>query len=236
VAAAAAALAVAGTGVAASFAPPPSNPRGLGDFFLGPRMARAEVVMVVGAAVHDFRIDQGRILAIRPNAIALLERDGSRQTIPIGPATVVLAGNQVGSVDLLAQRQNVLTVREGDQPAQSIYVTGRRAPGPKALGEVFFGPRTARAEVVMVVGNVVHDFRIDIGRVLSVSPTSIVLQERDGTSQVIPISTSTEVWLGNQQLTAAALAPRMDVLTVREGDQPAQTVRAAGGRHPGRRQ
>ena len=162
-------------------------------------MARAEVVMVMGAAVHDFRIDQGRILAIRPNAIALLERDGSRQTIPIGPATVVLAGNHVGSViGLLAQRQNVLTVREGDQPAQSIYVTGRRAPGQKALGEVFFG-RTARAEVVMVVGGVVRDFRIDIGRVLSVSPTSIVLQERDGTSQEIPISTSTEVWLGNQR-------------------------------------
>ena len=58
----------------------------------------------------------------------------------------------------------------------------------------------------MVVGGVVRDFRIDIGRVLSVSPTSIVLQERDGTSQEIPISTSTEVWLGNQQLTAAALA------------------------------
>ena len=40
--------------------------------------------MVMGAAVHDFRIDQGRILAIRPNAIALLERDGSRRRFPSG--------------------------------------------------------------------------------------------------------------------------------------------------------
>ena len=78
-----------------------------------------------GRAVHDFRIDQGRILAIRPNAIALLERDGSRRTIPIGPATVVLAGNQVGSVSLLAQRQNVLTVR--GRPAGSVDLRHRKA-------------------------------------------------------------------------------------------------------------
>ena len=53
---------------------------GLGELLPGTADGTGEVVMVMGAAVHDFRIDQGRILAIRPNAIALLERDGSRQT------------------------------------------------------------------------------------------------------------------------------------------------------------
>jgi len=34
---------------------------------------------------HDYRIDEGRLIAVRPNAVDLLERDGTRQTIAIGP-------------------------------------------------------------------------------------------------------------------------------------------------------
>ena len=49
--AAAAALVVGATGLAASS---PTSDSPLGPFFLGPKMARAEVVMVYGGSVHDW--------------------------------------------------------------------------------------------------------------------------------------------------------------------------------------
>jgi hypothetical protein len=88
----------------------------------------------------------------------------------------------------------------------------------------------------MVIDGPVRDFRIDQGRLVSVASDSLVLLERDGSEQTIPIAASTEVWLGEQLLGPSALVPRMNVLTIREGDQPAQSVRAGTTRLPGRGQ
>ncbi len=55
--AAAAALVAGATGLAASRA---NNPNALGPFFLGPKMARAEVIMVYGGTVHDWRLARQR--------------------------------------------------------------------------------------------------------------------------------------------------------------------------------
>jgi hypothetical protein len=97
------------------------------------------------------------------------------------------------------------------------------------------GSSMARAEVVTVFGSVVHDFRIDQGRVVNSTATSLVVLERDNTSQTISVSAATEVWLGNQLADLAALQPRLNVITIRDGDDPAKSVRVTGNRPQGGR-
>ena len=33
------------------------------SFFFGPRMARAEAIVVIGGVAHDFHVDRGRLTA-----------------------------------------------------------------------------------------------------------------------------------------------------------------------------
>jgi hypothetical protein len=230
-----AALATGAASLAAPAAPPPATPRALGDFFLGARTARAEVVTVVGTAVKDVRIDLGRVATSTATSLVLLELDGTRQTIPIGPTTQIFGRGQLAPA---RAKVNAIAIREGEGPAQSVYLSvgAGRLMTPKILGQLFLGARMARAEVVMMVGGVLHDFRIDQGSLVSASPTALVVLERDNTEQTIPVSVATEVWLGNQLADVSALRPRMNVITVRDGDQPAQAVRAGVNRLQGRGQ
>src|SRR5438105_1271166 len=65
------------------------DPKNLGSYFMGPNMARAEVVLKLGNQVHDYRIDQGRVVAVRPGALDLVERDGTKQSVPMAVGTRV---------------------------------------------------------------------------------------------------------------------------------------------------
>ena len=87
-------------------------------------MARAEVVMVNRGTVHDYRIDQGKLLSIRQGTIELLQRDGTHQLIPVAPAAQVLFNGKLTALVSLPLRTNVITIRDGGQPAQSVRVTG----------------------------------------------------------------------------------------------------------------
>ncbi len=122
-AAAVAALVVGVTSFAAASAPP-TEARALGELFFSKNMARAEVVLVQRGVVHDYRIDQGKIMSVRQGTIELLERDGTRQLIPVSPTaqTSSTAGSQRSRRVML--RLNAITIRDGDQPAHSVRVTG----------------------------------------------------------------------------------------------------------------
>jgi hypothetical protein len=122
-AAAVAALAVAVTGFAASSAPP-NEARALGELFFNRSMARAEVVIIRGGIVHDYRIDQGKVVAVRNGAIELLERDGTRQLIPVSPAAQVILNGRFTTLAAIPLRVNAITIRDGDEPASSVRVTG----------------------------------------------------------------------------------------------------------------
>jgi hypothetical protein len=122
-AAAVAALVVAVTGFAAASAPP-TEARALGELFFNKNMARAEVVIVTRGVVHDYRIDQGKIMSIRQGTIELLERDGTRQLIPVSPTAQVLLNGRFTTFSSLPLRLNAITVRDGDQPATTVRVTG----------------------------------------------------------------------------------------------------------------
>jgi hypothetical protein len=126
------ALAAGASGLAASRGQPKDS-RTLGEYFFGPQMARAEVIMVVGGAVRDFRIDQGRVVAVRADGIELVERDGTRLVVPVAPAAQVLVNGRPAALGDLRRGMGVITVRSGDQPAEVVRASGGgrsgKAPG-----------------------------------------------------------------------------------------------------------
>jgi hypothetical protein len=122
-AAAVAALVVGATSLASSMAPPPEA-RALGELFFNKNMARAEVVMVNRGAVRDFRLDQGKVMSVRPGAIELLERDGTREVIAVAATAQVFLNGRLIQLALVPLRSNAITIRDGDQPATTVRVTG----------------------------------------------------------------------------------------------------------------
>jgi hypothetical protein len=97
---------------------------------------------------------------------------------------------------------------------------------PNALAGYFFGPKMIRAEVVLKDAGVLHDYRLDRGRIRAVSAGSLTLLERDGTLVVVPVAGDADVRLNGRLVTLGALRRGMNALTVRDGGQPASTVRA----------
>ncbi len=222
-AAAVAALAASGLLLASAAPPaagaPPLIARDLAQAFFGSTLIRAEVVSVVGHTVHDFRIDQGRVTAIRAGSLDLLEKDGTQLTIPIASATqgqAILARAPRGL--------RIVTVRDGDGPATQIWFAG----AARALGRTLFGGTLARAELVTYDGKIVHDFRIDEGRVSAVRPGSVTLTERDGTQQSIAVGPSTQVTTFGIASDLSALTKGVTAISIREGDGPAQLIRILG--------
>jgi hypothetical protein len=120
----AAALVAGATGLAASA---PSQGDVLGRLFLGPRMARAEVVLFQAGVAHDWRLDQGRVTAVRPTAVELVEKDGTRVVVPVGPAAEVLLNGQPATILDLTRGMTVLTARDGSAPATMVRARGRKA-------------------------------------------------------------------------------------------------------------
>jgi len=216
----AAALVASAAALAGPSAPPPAA-RNLALSYFTTGLTRAEVVSIAGRAEHDYRIDEGRIVAIRPGSIDLLERDGTRQTIPV-------AGRVFG----LLRGTRVVTVRDNGGPATQVRPSGQA----RVLGRAFFGATFVRAEVLFYVGKAAHDYRIDEGRIVSAKAgSSITLLERDGTRQAIPISASTVVSANGQPVDQSALVKGQTAVTIREGDGPAEQILLATGLALGRR-
>jgi hypothetical protein len=202
--------------------------RGLGNYFFGPRLARAEVVLVDAAQTHDFRIDRGRLRSNpRSGNLELKELDGSIQVVPVSPSAQVFVNGQAAGLAQLVPGMTVTTIRDGSAPAQQVL-----AQRVRGFGEYFFGPGLARAEVVVVDGGQTHDFRIDRGR-LRTDPRSgnLELKELDGSIQVVPVSPSAHVFLNRHAASLAQLARGMILTTIRDGSAPAQQVFAQGSPH-----
>ena len=216
------ALVASAVALAGPSAPPPAA-RNLALSYFSTGLTRAEVVSVAGRAEHDYRIDEGRIVAMRPGAIDLLERDGTRQTIPVAGRPAALG---------LVRGTRVVTVRDNGGPATQVRPSGQA----RALGKVFFGATFVRAGVLFYLGKSAHDYRIDEGRIVAVKAgSSITLLERDGTRQAIPVSSSTVVSANGQPVDQSALLKGQTAVTIREGDGPAEQILLATGLALGRR-
>jgi len=124
----AAAAVAAAAGLAASS---PTQGDVLGRLFLGPRMARAEILIFQGGVAHDWFLDQGRITAVRPAAVELVEKDGRRVVVPVSQAAQVLLNGQPATILDLSRGMTVLTARDGSAPATMVRARGRKAPPGK---------------------------------------------------------------------------------------------------------
>ena len=85
-----------------------------------------------------------------------------------------------------------------------------------------------RSEIALKTNNVLHDFRIDAGRIQSVNSgtQTITLREKDGTMQQIVVSPSARIKLNGQSSSFAALRRGLHATTIRDGDGPAEQVLA----------
>ena len=110
---------VLAVGVAAGLAASSAEPlgRGLASDLLGPHMARAEVVVVKGGVVHDYRVDQGRLALNRLTELLIRERDGTLQAVQVSTAAAVTLDGAPASLGQLRRGMAVLTLRDGDAPA-----------------------------------------------------------------------------------------------------------------------
>ena len=110
----------------------------------------------------------------------------------------------------------------------AVGVAGAAGAPPSALSSILGGPKVVRAEVVVVNGGAVHDYRIDRGRIASVAADSVVLAERDGTMQAVPLEPTVAVTLNGRPAAVARLRAGMEATTVRDGDAGAAWLIATG--------
>jgi hypothetical protein len=102
----------------------------IGDWVFGNKVVRAEVVVYDGGALHDYRVDRGRIRAIAGRTLTLAERDGSVVTVNVAPTAAVQApAGRTIAFERLRIGFNVETLAEttpsGVQPAILVKVLGR---------------------------------------------------------------------------------------------------------------
>lgn len=105
-------------------------PRGLAQYFLGPKLVRAEIVVRDGGEVRLYRVDQGRIRAVRPalNALTIVERDGTLVTVPVAQDADIAVGGRSVALRALRRGMVVITVRRtdaGDAPAETVLASRR---------------------------------------------------------------------------------------------------------------
>jgi len=194
---------------------------------LGPNMARAEIVRMSAGVRHDHRLDRGRIRSISPGAVTIAERDGLLVPVPVSLATRVFANGRPLSLAALRRGMEILTVRDGDQAAETVHVIRQKVSAElKSLPRFFLGPAMVRAEIVLKRNGVVHDYRIDRGRVRAVTRDSITLVERDGLVVPILVAPQARIELNDRPVGLPAIRKGMDVTAVRDGDGPAETVEA----------
>src|SRR5687767_11280739 len=79
-------------------------PRSLGDFFFGPQLIRAEVLLKEGNGVRLYRIDRGTIRDKSGGSLTLRERDGTVVTIPVSPTAAITVGGRPAGLGQLPRR------------------------------------------------------------------------------------------------------------------------------------
>ena len=95
-------------------------PGSLGNYFFGPKLVRAEVLVKDGGVLHDYRIDRGVIRAKSNGMLSVLERDGSLVTIPIAPGAAITIGGRPASFAALRRGMVATIIRDGDAPANEV--------------------------------------------------------------------------------------------------------------------
>ena len=105
--------------------------------------------------------------------------------------------------------------------------SGFALPGGGIL-QTMFGGRMIRADIIWQSSTGVQESRIDRGVIMTVAPDQLVLRERDGMLQTIPLSTTVTIEAGARAGTVTQLRRGMRVLVSRPATGAADTVIVEG--------
>ena len=100
-------------------------PGPLGNYLLGPKLVRAEVLVKDGGVLHDYRVDRGVIRAKANGTLTLLERDGSLVPLAVAPTAAITIGGRPASFSALRRGMVATVIRDGDAPATEVRATPR---------------------------------------------------------------------------------------------------------------
>ena len=100
-------------------------PGSLGNYFFGPKLVRAEVLVKDGGVLHDYRVDRGVIRAKSPGMLSLLERDGSVVSIAVAPTAAITFNGRPITFSALRRQMVATVIRDGDSPAIEVRATTR---------------------------------------------------------------------------------------------------------------
>jgi hypothetical protein len=99
------------------FAQTGALPGSLANYFFGPKLIRAEVLVKDGGALRGFRVDRGVIRSKADGTLTLRERDATLVAIPVSPTASITVGGRPASYAALRRNMSVIVIREGDAPA-----------------------------------------------------------------------------------------------------------------------
>jgi hypothetical protein len=105
----------------------PIVPTAVSTLLLGNRMVRAEIGVASGdpSAPHDYLLDRGRISQVGVFTLTLRERDGTLVTIDVSPDARIKVNGKNASFGQLRRGMTATTIRDGDNPADQVYASGR---------------------------------------------------------------------------------------------------------------
>jgi hypothetical protein len=102
----------------------PKWPQSVVALMLGNRLVRAEIALQ-DTALHDYRLDRGRIKQVGVFTLLLREPDGTDVTIDISPGARVKVNGKSASFVQLRKGMMATTMRDGDKPADQVFATGK---------------------------------------------------------------------------------------------------------------
>jgi hypothetical protein len=95
-------------------------PGNLGNYFFGPKLVRAEVLVRDGGALHVYRVDRGVIRGKAPGELVLREGDGTLVTIAVSPSAAITFRGRPAVFNQLRRGMVATVIREGDAPAVEV--------------------------------------------------------------------------------------------------------------------
>jgi hypothetical protein len=199
--------------------------RTLVSSLFGAKLVRADVVVLEGGAARALRVDRGRVTAVGGGTLRLLERDGTAVTVAVASDAAITTRGRPGRLADLRRGQNVTVVREGDAAAS--FVVQPALAVTAELADLLFGPKMMRAEVLFLDG-VLHDYRVDRGRITGARVGLLRLRERDGTVLTLPVASDADVRLHGRPVRLGAVRGR-NASVLREGDGPVTAIHAGAG-------
>lgn len=104
------------------FASPAALPRSLANYFFGPKLIRAEVLVKDDGVLRGYRIDRGVIRAKADGSLTIRERDATIVAIAVSPSASISVRGRPSSFSALRRGMFVTVIREGDAPAIEVRV------------------------------------------------------------------------------------------------------------------